>query len=128
MERMWSKEAKMRYPMQWVVLVNISDEPKTNKTFGDVYLITSNREEAYAKAIALGDSMGGKMIVEGFNDTPQIGGLRYGANSNSVFAKQYTKYFNREIDYDSGEFRLAKAAYTPQLSEGETPIQIYVLE
>ena len=79
MERMWSSEAKMKYPKQWILMVNIADEPTTNKTFGDVYLITPDREDAYAKAIALGDSMGGKLIVEGFDDTQRyIGGLEQG--------------------------------------------------
>ena len=76
MERMWSSEAKMKYPKQWILMVNITDEPITNKTFGDVYLITPDREDAYAKAIALGDSMGGKLIVEGIDDTQRyVGGL-----------------------------------------------------
>jgi len=73
MKRMWSGDAKMKFPRKWIVLVNLSDEE--NKTFGDVYLITSDKDEAYKKAIELGDDLGSKMIVEGFNDTPQIGGL-----------------------------------------------------
>ena len=75
MERVWYGEAKMKYPKQWIILVNMEDEPKTNKTFGDVYLVTPDEDEAYDKAIALGDSMGRRMVVEGFDDTPQIGGL-----------------------------------------------------
>ena len=75
MERMWSREVSMKYPKQWIVLVNLSDEPKTNKTIGDVFLVTSSKKEAYSKAISLGDSMGKRMVVEGFDDTPQIGGL-----------------------------------------------------
>ena len=75
MERMWSGDAKMKYPKQWVVMVNIADEKKTNKAIGDVYLVTSDKKEAYSVAIALGDSMGETMIVEGFNDSPQIGGF-----------------------------------------------------
>lgn len=75
MERLWYGEAKMKYPKQWIVLVNMEDEPKTNKAFGDVYLVTKDKKEAYAKAKALGDSMGENMVVAGFDDTPQIGGL-----------------------------------------------------
>ena len=74
MERMWSEDVSMKYPKQWVVLVNLSTELK-NKTFGDIFFVTQDKNEAYSKAIALGDSMGGKMVVEGFNDLPQIGGL-----------------------------------------------------
>jgi len=75
MERMWSGDARMKYRKQWVVMVNIIDEPETNKTIGDIYLVTSNADEAYDKAIELGNSMGENMVIEGFNDTPQIGGL-----------------------------------------------------
>jgi len=75
MERMWSGDAEMKYRKQWVVMVNITDEPETNKSIGDVYFVTSNEKEAYDKAITLGDSMGVSMVIEGFNDTPQIGGL-----------------------------------------------------
>jgi len=76
MERMWSGDASMKYPKQWIVMVNIEDEPKTNKTIGDIYLVTPNADEAYAKVEELGDSMGENFVFEGFNDTPQIGGLR----------------------------------------------------
>ena len=33
-------------------LVNMEDEPKTNKAYGDIYLVTPNEDEAYEKAIA----------------------------------------------------------------------------
>lgn len=75
MERIWSEEAMMKYPKQWIVMVNIIDDRKTHKAMGEVYLVTPNQDEAYEKAIALGDSLGQKMVIEGFNDTPQIGGL-----------------------------------------------------
>ncbi|MCL1822665.1 MAG: hypothetical protein FWG44_00520 [Oscillospiraceae bacterium] len=74
MERMWSGEASMKYPKQWIVMVNISTVPN-NRTMGDIILVTPNKTEAYAKAKEIGDSMGGKLVFEGFNDTPQIGGL-----------------------------------------------------
>ena len=73
MERMWRAEAKKKYPKQWIVMVNLSSE-QNNKTFGDVFFVTPNRGEAYATAKALGDTMGRKMVIEGFNDTPRIGG------------------------------------------------------
>jgi len=75
MERLWSETAFMKYPKQWIVMVNIEDEPKTNKTIGDVFLVTPDEDEAYAKCKALGNSMGRNLVFEGFNDTPQIGGL-----------------------------------------------------
>ena len=64
----------MKYPKQWIVLVNITDEP-TNKTVGDVYLVTPDKKKAYAIAKSLGKSMGELMVVEGYDDTPQIGGF-----------------------------------------------------
>ena len=76
MERLWAGDASMKYPKQWVVLVNMSYERDTHKHMGDVYLVTPDVDEAYAKAIALGDSMGKNMVVEGFDDTPQIGGIK----------------------------------------------------
>ena len=75
MERMWSGEAMMKYPMQWVVMVNIEDEPVTNKSIGDIFLVTPSKKEAYAKVKEIGKTMGDSMVVEGFNSTPQIGGL-----------------------------------------------------
>ncbi|MCL2088231.1 MAG: hypothetical protein FWH14_01995 [Oscillospiraceae bacterium] len=75
MERLWSGDVKIKYPKQWIVMVNLQDDKTTHKTIGDVYFITSNKDEAYSTAIALGNSMGKRMIVEGVDDTPQIGGL-----------------------------------------------------
>jgi len=74
MERMWSRKVAMKYPKQWIVLVNLSHEPN-NKVIGDVYLVTPDKDIAYSTAKSLGDSMGKKMVVEGFNDAPQIGGF-----------------------------------------------------
>ena len=74
MERMWRADAKKKYPKQWIVMVNLSSE-QNNKTIGDIYLVTPNRNEAYSTAKNLGETMGKKMVIEGFNDTPQIGGL-----------------------------------------------------
>ena len=75
MERMWFGDAMMKYPKQWIVMVNIKDEPETNKAIGDIYLVTPDVDEAYATAKALGRSMGRRAVFEGFNDTPQIGGF-----------------------------------------------------
>jgi len=74
MERMWSGDAEMKYPKQWIVMVNISTEPN-NRAIGDIFLVTPNKKEAYAKAKEIGNSMGGRLVFEGFNDTPRIGGL-----------------------------------------------------
>jgi len=73
-ERMWYGDVKMKYPKQWIVFVNISHEPK-NRAIGNVYLVTPVRAKAHETAISLGNSMGSLMVIQGFNDTPQIGGL-----------------------------------------------------
>jgi len=75
MERMWFADAMMKYPMQWIVMVNITDEPETNKAIGDIYLITPDKNVAYSTAKSLGRSMGRRAVFEGFNDAPQIGGF-----------------------------------------------------
>jgi len=74
MERLWLGEARMKYPKQWIVLVNITDEPG-NKSFGDVFLVTSDKQKAYSTAKLLGESMGEYTVVAGYDDTPQIGGF-----------------------------------------------------
>ena len=75
MERLWCLEAMMKYPKQWIVMVNIINEPETHKAIGDVYMVTSSENEAYETAIILGNNMGEATVVEGFDDAPQIGGL-----------------------------------------------------
>ena len=62
--------------MKWIVAVNISWGEK-NKVFGDIYLVTSDKYEAYNTADGLrkAGNMGKVSITEGFNETPQIGGL-----------------------------------------------------
>ena len=75
MERMWSREVSMKYPKQWIVLVNLAYEEHTNKVIGDIYFVTPSEDEAYEKANEIGNSMGKRMVVEGFDNTPQIGGL-----------------------------------------------------
>jgi nitrous oxide reductase len=82
MERMWSGDASMKYQKQWIVMVNVTDEPdeiesKAYKTMGDIYLVTPDADEAYAKAKELGDSMGESFVFQGFDDTPRIGGIRW---------------------------------------------------
>jgi hypothetical protein len=76
MERMWLQEATHKYPKQWFVAVNLAWEP-INKIFGDIYLVTHDKEEAFAKFEELRDKgeMGRVTVMEGFDDTPQIGGF-----------------------------------------------------
>jgi len=81
MEKIWWGEVKMKYPEQWIVMVNLEDDIKTRKTMGEVYFISSDEDEAYEKAIALGDSMGKNMVVRGHNPyQSEIGGLELWSN------------------------------------------------
>ena len=74
-EKIWSGKAANLYPKQWIVFVEIEYDEATHKNMGIVHYATPDKNEAYAKAKALGDTMGDTMVIEGFNDTPQIGGL-----------------------------------------------------
>ena len=51
-----------------------------------------------------------------------------GTTLRSFFGSDILKYFNREVCYDSGELRLLERKSKPELSTGETQIQIYSLE
>ena len=51
-----------------------------------------------------------------------------GTKLRSLFGSDILKFFNREIDYDTGELRLIELKSKPILSEGENPIQIYLIE
>lgn len=74
-EKIWTAEASIQYPKQWIVFVHLENDQHTRKTMGIVHLVTPNKKEAYEKAKALKGVMGKTMVIEGFDDTPQIGGL-----------------------------------------------------
>ena len=74
-KKIWSEEAYMLYPKQWIVFVEMEDDPNTHKKMGIVHFVTQDKNEAYEKAMSLGSAMGKTGVMEGFNDTPQIGGL-----------------------------------------------------
>lgn len=75
-ERLWCSEVEMLYPRKWIVMVNCDWEPHS-RLYGEIYLITDDKEEArrVGKELKLGGKMGRVSVFEGFNDTPQIGGL-----------------------------------------------------
>lgn len=74
-EKMWIEEIAHEYPKQWILVVNMEFNKNTKKYVGDVYYVTPGKHEAYERSRAIGDSMGNKMVVEGFNDKPQISGV-----------------------------------------------------
>jgi len=51
-----------------------------------------------------------------------------GTKLRSLFGSDILKSFNREISYDSGEFRLTTLKSAPLLLSGEKPIQIYSVD
>jgi hypothetical protein len=73
---MWLGDVRVKYPNQWIVAVNITYGEK-NKAYGDIYLVTPDKDIAYAKAAELKSvgGMGKVSVTEGLNDAPQIGGL-----------------------------------------------------
>jgi len=77
-QKIWSEEVHMKYPKQWIVLTEVEYDTKTCKHIGVVYLVTHSKQKAYEVARELGGGAGGNMVVEGFDDTPYIGGLHCG--------------------------------------------------
>jgi hypothetical protein len=51
-----------------------------------------------------------------------------GTKLRSLFGSDILKYFNREIDYDTGVLTLKERKNKPKLATGEVQIQIYSLE
>jgi hypothetical protein len=77
MERMWVQTAAHKYPKQWLVAVNLVCEQPGNRLIGDIFMVTDDEDEAYDKVMELRErgEMGEVMVVDGYDDTPQIGGL-----------------------------------------------------
>jgi hypothetical protein len=78
MERIWDSEVAVMYPNQWIVMVNCEwGGNGDNKNYGEVYLVTPDRDEAYRVAIGIdanGD-MGSTLVLEGVSDVRELGGL-----------------------------------------------------
>jgi len=49
-------------------------------------------------------------------------------NLRSLFGTDILKYFNWEVNYDTGILQLTKTTNEPKLSPGEVPLQIYTVE
>jgi len=75
MQRVPFVDLPMMYPKQWILLVNLQKEPTRHCSSGEVYWVSEQKDEIHAERRRLGDAMGRTMIVEGFDDTPRIGGL-----------------------------------------------------
>ena len=78
MERVWGLEIAMKFPRKFIILVNADwADDGSGKMMGDFYDVKDTHDEALILKKSLGDSMGDVSIVEGFDDSPQIGGLSY---------------------------------------------------
>jgi hypothetical protein len=72
MGKRWTQEIMMEYPKKWVVVVNIIYNESDRKNMGEVYRVVDTEDEAYDVYRSLGKSKGDTMVIEGFNDTPQV--------------------------------------------------------
>lgn len=77
MERVLSIEAEHKFPKKFVLLVNMKKEPGRHCSSGQVYWVADSKDEIHAKRRNLGDEQGKTMVVWGFDDAPQIGGLQW---------------------------------------------------
>ena len=77
MERVLFTEVPMMYPKKWILLVNLWKEKERRCSSGEVYWVADNKMEIFNKAMEIGDELGRTMMVEGFDDTPQIGWLEF---------------------------------------------------
>ncbi|MCL2086846.1 MAG: hypothetical protein FWH05_04540 [Oscillospiraceae bacterium] len=75
MERMSLGAISMKYPKKWVIAVNVAWEE--NRLCGEVYKILEDSKEAIRieKELDNKGEMGRVAAVEGYDDTPRIGGL-----------------------------------------------------
>jgi len=78
MERVWVSEITMAYPRKFIIFVNTDwADDGSGKMMGDFYDVKDTYEEALELEKSLEDSMAKISIFEGFDDSPQIGGLSY---------------------------------------------------
>ncbi|MDR2167128.1 MAG: hypothetical protein LBE35_04670 [Clostridiales bacterium] len=75
-ERIWINKAIMMFPQKWIVMVNEGwDGTGRNMSFGEIYAVTDTRDEAREIIKSLDDGFENVSIVEGYDPTPQIGGV-----------------------------------------------------
>ena len=76
-QKIWTMDAMMMYPKQWIVMTHVEHDCDTNKYMGFIHSVLPEKKEAYriCKSFKENGSAGKTRVVEGFNDTPQIGGF-----------------------------------------------------
>ena len=75
MERVLYTDVKMMYPKKWILLVNMKKAEGKHCSSGEIYWVSDSRNEIFEKAMEIKDDFDRTMVVEGFDDTPRIGGL-----------------------------------------------------
>ena len=74
-ERLWTSEVCHRFPKKWIVMVNLEwDATGRNKLVGFIHSVVDTWEEARTIVNTLDNSKGDVAIMEGFDDTPHVGG------------------------------------------------------
>jgi hypothetical protein len=73
-EKIFTGEAKMMYPKQWIVMVELEDRSNPYAVFGIVHYVSPSEDDArkVLRSLRTSGEKGRAMIVEGWNDTPQI--------------------------------------------------------
>jgi len=76
-EKIKAGKVMMMYPKQWVVMTELEDQLKPFTVLGHVHYVTDDEDEArkVLREIRAKEGAGKAMLVEGWDDTPQIGGL-----------------------------------------------------
>lgn len=75
MTRQWTQEVMMQYPDKWIVVANLEYNEQEHKYYGEVHGVYDADIAAYAAKRELGRSAGKTMVIEGYNTSPQVGGL-----------------------------------------------------
>jgi hypothetical protein len=76
-EKLFTGEVAMMYPKQWVVMTELESQTNPYKLVGVVHYVSPNEDDARSvlRSLRADENSGRSCIVEGWNDTPQIGGL-----------------------------------------------------
>jgi len=79
-KKIWTSEVMMMYPKQWIVMIDLENEHSEQggyRTMGFVHYVTNDEVEArkILRTIRSSEGMDKAMLVEGWDDKPQVGGL-----------------------------------------------------
>ena len=76
-EKLFTGDVMMMYPKQWIVMVDLETQSNPYKVTGVVHYVSPDEDDArkVLRAIRADKDASRSCIIEGWNDTPQIGGL-----------------------------------------------------